>query len=295
LCASGSCLDGRKRVAGALQAQCRRQLTLRQCPSRYSVAVSHEPMPPNQLAVALWYHARSAYVHRAVLLPTASEHYPLGVVIAFMMFFLRPLIGGLIAVSLVPWIPLAGQSPAWEPLLLIARTKASVRFDPNGSSNGDRSGIAPAIGIVRHFGRGAIRIELTVVQKGFERTQPTWHWTYLELPVLLEFRSASERAAVQPVAQIGLAPSVALRCTVRYVGVNGPYSGDCRDRDPLGLLASPSMTDLGLVLGAGLRIRTGRQRLLLELRANRGLTTVERQSQHRVYSAGLGFAFPAAR
>jgi len=55
------------------------------------------------------------------------------------------------------------------------------------------------------------------------------------------------------------------------------------------------MTDLGLVLGAGLRIRAGRQRLLFELRFTRGLTAVENQTRHRVYSAGLGFAFPAAQ
>ena len=203
----------------------------------------------------------------------------------------RRLVSAIIALSVAPWLPAAAQSSTWDPLLLIARTWASVRFDAQGSSNGDRVSFAPAFGITRRV----IRIEVAFVQKGFERTQPTYHWTYLELPLLLEFRSASASAVVLPVAQIGIAPSIALRCNVKYVGVNGPYSGNCGERDPLGIITPASMTDLGLVLGTGLRIRTGRQQVLLEFRAVRGLTTVERQSQHRVYSAGLGVAFPSTR
>ena len=208
---------------------------------------------------------------------------------------LRHTLSWVIALLLVPWVRIAAQVPAWEPFVGIARTYASVRFDPHLSSNGDRVGIAPTVGFTRRMPLGAVRIELTVVRKGFERSEPTYHWTYLELPLLLEFRSSNARAAVLPIAQIGLAPSVALRCRVSYLGVNGPYSGGCRDHDPLGLVSPASMTDLGLVFGAGMRIRTGRQRLLLEVRATRGLTTVEKQSQHRVYSASLGFAFPPAR
>ena len=206
----------------------------------------------------------------------------------------RCTVTGLIALLLAPWLPVAAQSPSspWEPHVLIARTTASVRFDPAGFSNRDRLGITPTIGVSRFVAGHGVRVELSVVRKGFERTQPTWKWTYLELPVLLELRSTSPTASFVPVAQIGIAPSLALSCRVTYVGVNGQYSGGCRERDPLGLISPASMVDLGLVFGLGLRIRSGRRQLLFELRHTRGLTTVERQSQHRVYSAGLGITFP---
>jgi hypothetical protein len=204
-------------------------------------------------------------------------------------------IGALVALSLLLSFPVDAQQSPWEPLVLIARTSASVHFDAQASSNRDRAGLAPSIGLAGPLARGRFRIELTVVKKGFERTQPTFHWTYLELPLLLEFRSSRESASIMPVAQIGLAPSIAMACSVTYFGVNGPYRGNCRERDPLGVVTPASMTDVGLVLGAGLRIRTGRQRLLFEVRAVRGLTTVEKQSQHRVYSAALGLAFPRQR
>jgi hypothetical protein len=196
---------------------------------------------------------------------------------------------------LVPPASLAAQSSAWEPLALVARTTATVRFDPQGSSNRDRVSIAPTVGAMRRLSRGMVRIELSLVQKGFERTQPTYRFTYLELPLLLEFRGSSERQAVLPVVQLGLAPSVALRCSVTYTGVNGPYRGNCRETDPLGFITPASMTDLGLVIGAGLRIHAGRQRVLLEVRATRGLTSYENQSRHRVFSAGVGLAFPQER
>ena len=201
----------------------------------------------------------------------------------------------IVVLWLVPPASLAAQSSAWEPLALVARTTASVRFDPQGSSNRDRVSIAPTVGAMRRLSRGMVRIELSLVQKGFERTQPTYRFTYLELPLLLEFRGSSERQAVLPVVQLGLAPSVALRCSVTYTGVNGPYRGNCRETDPLGFITPASMTDLGLVIGAGLRIRAGRQRVLLEVRATRGLTSYENQSRHRVFSAGVGLAFPQER
>jgi hypothetical protein len=147
----------------------------------------------------------------------------------------------------------------------------------------------------RRLSRGAIRIEAAIDQKGFERTQPTYHWTYLELPILFELRRTSGSARVRPVAQAGLAPGVALSCSVRYFGVNGPYRGNCREPDPLGLFEPASMIDVGFVVGAGLRIRTGQQELLLELRSNRGMMAYENQSRHRVLSMGVGIAFSQER
>jgi hypothetical protein len=187
------------------------------------------------------------------------------------------------------------QDPTWEGAILLSRTQASVRFDANSTSNGTRMGFAPAAAVSRSLPFGAIRFEATLVKKGFERTQPTYHWTYLEFPILLEMRPPSAPDSFEGVVQAGLAPSFAVKCIVKYNGVQGPYRGDCEDRDPFGLLAPVSRFDLSWILGLGLRAGTGPTRFLIEIRATKGMTTVEGSSKHTVMAAGAGLSFALGR
>jgi hypothetical protein len=197
--------------------------------------------------------------------------------------------------SLSAWECARAQDPAWEASVLVSRTKASVRFDANGTSNGDRMGVAPTLAVSRAARFGAVRFEASIVKKGFERTAPTWHWTYLELAVLLELRPASDSGMIQGVGHVGLAPSFALQCTVSYAGVQGPYRGDCQDRDPLGLLAPASMFDLSWIAGLGARVGTGPTRLLFNVRMTKGMRSHEGTSKHLVLSAGAGLSIQLSR
>lgn len=188
---------------------------------------------------------------------------------------------------------LAAQDPGWEATMLFSRTKSSVKFDANSAANGDRMGFAPGVAIARPTKFGAIRMEAALVEKGFERTQPTYHWTYLEFPILAELRPDRTKT-LQAVAQAGLAPSVALKCSIKYDHVNGSYSGNCRDRDPLGLLSPVTTIDVSWVVGLGLRVGPPRNPLLLEFRGTKSMIPVEKQTKHLVLSAGVGFAFSFA-
>lgn len=188
------------------------------------------------------------------------------------------------------------QAASTEWSASILRTKSSVVFSPRGSSNGTRRSLAPFIGMSHAFsGRLATRVEGGVVQKGFERTEPTAHWSYLEVPLLLEARFLDTRSRLRPTLQLGLAPSVALTCTVSYVGINGAYKGSCYESDPLDIVEPASHWDVGAVLGGGVRVRLPSATLIIEGRYTRGLRHVERGSTHRVWSLGAGVALPVAR
>ena len=119
------------------------------------------------------------------------------------------------------------QNPTWEGTVLVTRTRSLVRFDANSQSSGHRSGVAPAIAVSRATGFGAIRLEALVIKKGFERMQPTYHWTYLEFPILLEVRSRADSGAVHAAGHAGLAPSFALSCSISY----SPSRAKCRESD----------------------------------------------------------------
>ena len=184
----------------------------------------------------------------------------------------------------------------WEASVLVAKTRTSARFDALTSANRPRMGYAPAVALTHSSERGALRIEAMLVRKGFERTQPTWHWTYLEFPVLYEFRPGDDNGRFQPAFHGGFSAGVALKCTVSYSGVNGPYRGDCRDRDPLGLVGgSMSPFELNWIAGMGMRVRAGSNHVVFEVRATKGITPVEQSTKHFVLSAAAGIAFPLSR
>jgi len=185
------------------------------------------------------------------------------------------------------------QGAKSELVLLVERTSASVRFDPVSSSNQARQAHAAAVGVAfAGHGRLGARVELSVVQKGFNRTEPTAHWTYVELPVLGEARFRIPTARLQPIILAGVAPAVALTCSVAYDGVAGAYHGSCFAKDPLELVHPASHWDIGATIGTGLRVRLGSGWLLVEGRHTRGLHHVERTTTHRVWMAGLGAAVP---
>ncbi len=188
------------------------------------------------------------------------------------------------------------QSTSTEWSAAIFRTKASVVFSPLGSSNGTRGSLAPFIGVSHTAGgRLATRVEAGVVQKGFERTEPTAHWSYLEVPLLLEARFLDTHAPLRPTLQVGLAPSLALSCTVSYVGINGAYKGSCYESDPLHVVEPASHWDVGAVLGGGIRVRLPSAALVVDGRYTRGLHHVERGSTHRVWSLGVGATIPITK
>ncbi len=201
--------------------------------------------------------------------------------------------------GLLPLCSALGQSPAtatWEPFLLVSRTSSYVAYDARSFSNGNLGAYAATIGLRRARALPGLRIEVSIVRKGFINTQPTFRWTYLEVPIVLEFEGSKPTAFIRPVAQIGVAPSIALSCTVYYqTGRDSYYRGSCDGRDPLGAVTTRSPVDLGLVLGAGLHVRAGARRILLEVRYTRGWVPVAGTAKQRVLSAGVGVTFPRVR
>ena len=189
-----------------------------------------------------------------------------------------------------------GSSATWEPFALVFRTSSYVAYDARSFSNGNLGAYAPTIGLRRTRPLPGLRIEVSIVHKGFVNTQPTFRWTYLEVPIVLEFEGATPAAFLRPVLHVGLAPSVALSCSLAYqTSREHWYRGSCYGRDPVGAVTTHSPVDLGLVLGAGMHVRAGERRILLEVRYTRGWVNVAGTARQRVLSVGLGMTFPRAR
>lgn len=178
----------------------------------------------------------------------------------------------------------AGAQPVEAPVEAGVRAGASwssvtweVPGPQSSSANRSRRGLAAGV-FARWPLRGALSAqpELLVVQKGFERTEPTLHFTYLELPLLL--RADVGTGALGAFALAGPAVALELRCRVSYVAWRyGPYAGDCDAPGPLSTVRATTTRawDVGGVLGVGATLRVRAVRLVVDARYTHGLADVQ--------------------
>jgi hypothetical protein len=185
------------------------------------------------------------------------------------------------------------------------RTWSSVTWDvpgPNDShSNRSRRAVAAGAFARLRLWRGvSLQPELLLVEKGFERTAPTLHPTYLEVPLLLRVDTRGARLRGFLVA--GPAAAYELRCRVSYATTSGPVSRDCDESvAQAALLTTTRALDLGVVVGGGASLRAGRGRVVLDLRHTRGVRDIQRLPQesartlNRSTALRLGYAVPLGR
>lgn len=137
--------------------------------------------------------------------------------------------------------------------------------------------------------RIALQAEALHLGKGYQRTEPTLHADYVELPVLLRLEVAPRRRIF---LLGGLAPSLRVSCRVTI----GTRRERCVDTaSPVG--AELRGWDVGLTLGGGLARRAGRGTLEVEARHTRGLVdsrgwSDSDRSVHRLAALTLAYSVP---
>jgi hypothetical protein len=178
------------------------------------------------------------------------------------------------------------QGATWE--FRVARTSSLVRTGGSqyARSNQNRLGFAPSVAVAQNARPVAFRVEVALVPKGFERTRPTYHWTYLEVPLLVELRPFGDSAAIQPQVHAGMAPGLAMSCSVEYQTAIGLLGTGCAGSNPL---------SLSWVLGFGVRLNAGAYPLLFEVRRTNSVTTVLGDYRHVVVSLGVGVGLARRR
>lgn len=97
-----------------------------------------------------------------------------------------------------------------------------------GSANQLRDGFYLSVGVRdRVHRRLSLVVDLQYASKGFNRTTPTVHSSFLEMPVLALWELSSQARPTQFFLGAGVAPAVMLRCVRFYVGINGPHEDSC--------------------------------------------------------------------
>lgn len=156
-------------------------------------------------------------------------------------------------------------------------TSSTVVWDTPGpqSSQANRSRRALTIGAFMRYRLASafsLQPELLLVQKGFERTQPTHHFTYLELPLLA--RADFGGRGLGGFLLGGAAVAYELACRVSYVSVTGAYRGDCDAPNGAVRTTRTRDWDVGAVLGGGVIYPVGAGRVTLDARYTQGLRDI---------------------
>jgi hypothetical protein len=178
---------------------------------------------------------------------------------------------------------------------LVGRSWSSMRFGSNASSNGDRVGLSigphARLRLHRALSLGA---ELIVTRKGFERTQPTVHATYVELPLLAIVEVTSPDPALQPYVGLGVSGAVMLGCRRFMLGVDG-YHRDACGRATASNIELGKLRRIDVLREARLGVRfAGRsQSVALEARYATGLVDVdpERPDDWRNVTSGVSLRY----
>lgn len=147
--------------------------------------------------------------------------------------------------------------------------------------------------------RLALRAEAALVPKGY--TPPTHPYvtsTYIELPLAAEL-AWLRLAGVELTALAGLVPARLLDCTVSAETVHGFVRTGCQEAWYDGRIVGPRNQDLGVLIGGGVRRRTGAGTTFAEIRYVRGVMDSHPQDDGRTLNrtltlaAGHAFTVPA--
>jgi hypothetical protein len=144
----------------------------------------------------------------------------------------------------------------------------------------------------------SLQPELLLVQKGIERTQPTHHSTYLELPLLARADFGGPRLG--GFALGGAAVAYELACRVSFVSVAGSYRGDCDSPNVAVRSTATRDWDVGAVLGGGMTFQLGVGRVTVDARYTQGLRDMGvavpgEQMLNRSVALTAGYAVRLAR
>jgi hypothetical protein len=177
-------------------------------------------------------------------------------------------------------------------------SSSSMKLGSRTSTNTDRTGFTGGVGLrTRIPGFGPIAVNLLLSKKGFEVSEPTLHFTYLEIPVVYHIELAGNRARVQPYFGVGVAVAGLLSCRRSFVGVSGPYQDDCGRTQAQNLqLNGVRGWDFSQDYRLGARFRVGAGGLVLEARHARGMLGVggdagsgSKKDRHRILALTLGY------
>jgi hypothetical protein len=166
-------------------------------------------------------------------------------------------------------------------------------------SSQNRRTVAGGVFVRHTLWRGlSAQPELLLVGKGFNRTEPMVHATYLEAPLLL--RADYHADELRLFVEAGAALAYELRCRVSYMTLAGPFEGDCNTPGPVALSTATRRVDLGRIFGAGLALRAGPGSIVLDMRHTRGLRDIDtnpggERMLNRSTALTAGYAVPLHR
>ena len=187
----------------------------------------------------------------------------------------------------------------------IGRASSDMNWEAgNGevsSANQTRESVYAAVGVRRRVARWfSLATDVQLVGKGYDRTAPTLHATFIEVPLLLLWEGSGPARRTQPYLGGGLAPGVRLRCRRFFIGNIGPHEDGCGAARYSALALEPYRRwDVSQEWRAGVRRALGAGRLVAGLRASASLTDQQpgRESRnvsthHFVLGWGLGYELP---
>ncbi len=184
----------------------------------------------------------------------------------------------------------------------LGHASAGVQWDVGGElgvkSSESRDAYFPSIGArLRVRRRYSLAVDLQVLEKGFDRTEPTVHSEHLELPLLLLREFTSESSDTHFFLGAGIVPSTMYHCVRFYVGVNGRHEDSCGlSSDGAQSLEAYRHWDISSDYRLGIRQRRGTGRLVAAVRYTKSLidqqpsdVSAGTSTRHRVVSWTLGY------
>jgi hypothetical protein len=138
----------------------------------------------------------------------------------------------------------------------------------------------------------SIQPEILFTQKGAEFESGAnyyeYHYSYVEVPILLKLTLANENAAIRPSIYAG--PFVGFKASAKLETYLDPDQEESKEEN----LHSVRSIDAGFVVGAGADFRIGPGSILLDLRYGMSLlsaATTGAKITHSVIYAFLGYSF----
>ena len=147
----------------------------------------------------------------------------------------------------------------------------------SASANQTRAAFYAAVGVRGRIARRfSLAADVQVAPKGFNRTTPTMHSTFLEVPLLLLWEGSGAAAPTQWYLGAGLAPGRRLHCRRFFSGTAGPHEDDCgmASYGPLDL-APFRRWDVSQEWRVGVRRAVGQGRMVASVRLSSSLTDQE--------------------
>jgi hypothetical protein len=146
--------------------------------------------------------------------------------------------------------------------------------------------------ILNLAGAFSIQPEILFTQKGAEFESGAnyyeYHYSYVEVPILLKLTLANKNAAIRPSIYAG--PFASFKAGAKLETYLDPDQEESKKEN----LPSVRSIDAGFVVGAGADLRLGPGKILLDLRYGLSLlnaVTTSAGVKHSVIYAFLGFSF----